>query len=186
MKERLTGPVMGPFRSAKGLGPRARVFGWFHTLSAALLLVVVVLFARFCAFQTRDYLQKQADSAQLWILQEQTITRGFGLQLLDNQVRYAASFGVGFIDAMIRFENIPYDPSGAFLSLWKGMNPGILIQKVEFLDHAVRVSMICDSYSSLEMYKAALVNEEYFSSVLSADLVMAEHEVKTVMTCLFA
>ena len=59
----------------------ARLFQWFHALSVALLLAVVVLFARFCAFQSRDYLRRQADSAQLWILQEQSITRGFGLQL---------------------------------------------------------------------------------------------------------
>ncbi len=158
----------------------------FHILSALLLLAAVVLSARFCAFQTKHYIQKQADSAELWILQEQTITRGVGLQLLDNQIRYAASFGVGFIDAMIRFENIPYDPSGAFLSLWKGMNPGVLVQKVEFLDHAVRVSMICENYDSLEMYKNSLVKEDYFSSVLSADLVTSDHQIQTVMTCLFA
>ena len=158
----------------------------FQILASVLILAAVVLSARFCAFQTKRYLREQADSAELWILQEQTITRGFGLQLIDNQIRYAASFGVGFMDAMIRFENIPYNPSGAFLSLWKGMNPGILVQKVEFLDHAVRVSMICDSYDSLEMYKSSLVNEDYFSSVLSADLVTSDYQVKTVMTCLFA
>lgn len=164
----------------------ARLFQWFHALSVALLLAVVVLFARFCAFQSRDYLRRQADSAQLWILQEQTITRGFGLQLLDNQVRYAVSFGVGLIDAMIQFENIPYNPSDTFISLWKGMNPGILVQKVEFLDHAVRVTMVCDSYDSLKLYQTSLLNEDYFSMVLTADLVTADHQVKTSMTCLFA
>ena len=36
----------------------ARLFQWFHALSVALLLAVVVLFARFCAFQSRDYLRR--------------------------------------------------------------------------------------------------------------------------------
>lgn len=184
--------MKGPSHKAEmGFPHRTRsrdggLFSWFYITSVALLLAVVILFARFCAFQTRGYLQKQADSAQLWILQEQTITRGFGLQLLDNQFRYAASFGVGFIDAMIRFENIPYDPSGAFLSLWKGMNPGILIQKIEFLDHAVRVSMVCTNYEDLELYRASLLKEEFFSSVICADIVMADSQIKMVMTCIFA
>ena len=68
----------------------------------------------------------------------------------------------------------------------KGMNPGILVQKVEFLDHAVRVTMVCDSYDSLKLYQTSLLNEDYFSMVLTADLVTADHQVKTSMTCLFA
>ena len=66
-----------------------------------LLLCLVILCARFCAFQARTYIQEKAEDAAVWILQEQTITRGSGLQLIDNQLRYAASFGLGLTDAEV-------------------------------------------------------------------------------------
>lgn len=151
-----------------------------------LLLCLVILCARFCAFQARTYIQEKAEDAAVWILQEQTITRGFGLQLIDNQLRYAASFGLGLTDAMIRFENIPHDPRDVFISLWKAMNPGILVEKIEFLDHAVRITLTSSSYTSLEQYQAVLSKETFFSNVLLHQQPTAEQQVKAAVVCLFA
>lgn len=160
--------------------------GFRQTLGAILLLVLALFSARFCAVRAKTYLQEKADDAALWILQEQTITRGFGLQLIDNQLRFAASFGLGLTDAMIQFENIPYDPKGAFIGLWKGMNPGILVEKIEFLNHAVRITLRSDGYRSLALYCSALRKESYFSNVLMQSWPDGEGQIRAELTCLFA
>ena len=162
------------------LGPRQAIAG-------LLLLLLVFFSARFTAIKAREYVDQKADDAALWILQEQTVTRGFGLQLIDNQLRFAASFGLGLADAMIRFENIPYNPQGAFISLWKGMNPGILVEKVEFLNHAVSLTISCENAKFLVAYRRSLLRESTFSQIqVSVSSYSADEPIQATVICIFA
>lgn len=159
----------------------------FFQIAAMLLLLLLVIFsARISGFWARNYIEEKFEDASSWVLQEQTVTRGFGLQLIDNQLRYAASFGLGLTDSMIRFENIPYDPKGIFISLWKEMNPGILVEKIEFLDHAVRITLKSSSSLALNQYENALIEEKYFSNVFLTKQNTIDGETEAVVVCLFA